>query len=649
MSYGGLSPAGNLFSGRLIEPTNIEEGMVNVKFNSNCIAILCPIKETPLKTWRLDHITSFGQCGGILTFECCCSCSDPNASRCSINIVQEKPATILNIMERAIRNNPNTSEIHYERSILGDIYHCSHECGLGRLLSAHSDPNIFRSCSASPLKGFTVPIDLHSSLNLAHAPSNTLESNDSGLPGTPQAEESLSLASSIPSPTGSNKSNPSFKQKERSPFRSPKHSSQQSSQLHYKGRSMSDSRPTPNARDALKSYASRQSDDPTLTPRYATPTVHRQVNEQSPQHHHPRLTYAMISHDASPKLVKKVDSKQSSSVDSSVTYATVKNGSSSENGDVTPQLRERKSTYNRLQPVNEDQEGAIYDVPNCDFSTPFSPQSSPAHRSRRISEPSRSPRRSVITPYRPGSDRRDRAEDYDEPPPVPKHRRPLKEVPPPVSQLHQKNGMQIDRQFPRRRLQSSSDVLESGRPMSSTPPRSRGSVDDLLQTSRNRSNSVTSVAFHHNRQLKGSSDLLAKLHEEEEKLTKVLAQSRRERNDELLEARDRLGELNRPFHFNIDDLDYDEPDPDMILETCSNLVDYRSHIYSAPSQVDKVLTKVANNSVRGYAYKITIPVANTQYDVPRRAAAAADLSYVRSDAPPKPIRCSSIENLHFVN
>ena len=51
--------------------------MLNVKFNCNCIALLCPLKEVPLKTWRLDRITSFGQSGGILTFESCATCSDP--------------------------------------------------------------------------------------------------------------------------------------------------------------------------------------------------------------------------------------------------------------------------------------------------------------------------------------------------------------------------------------------------------------------------------------------------------------------------------------------------------------------------------------------------------------------------------------------
>ena len=118
--------------------------MLNVKFNCNCIALLCPLKEVPLKTWRLDRITSFGQSGGILTFESCATCSDPDAARCSINVVQEKPSTMLNIMERAIRNNPNTGEIHYERSILGDIYHCDHDCSQPRfLVPAHSSLFIY--------------------------------------------------------------------------------------------------------------------------------------------------------------------------------------------------------------------------------------------------------------------------------------------------------------------------------------------------------------------------------------------------------------------------------------------------------------------------------------------------------------------------
>ena len=232
----------------MTEPQCIEEGTVNVKFHVNCIALVCPLTEAPIKKWRLDHITSFGQCGGILTFECCTICSEASTARCCINIVQEKPSTILNLMEKAIRNNPNTGEIHYERSILGDIYHCDHDCcQTQRLLPAFSDPNIFRSATSSPHKGITtVPVDVHADFDI---PSNTLGSNDSGLPGTPKQPDTLSINSNIPSPTQQNSRS--------SPYRSGRYQN-------HRLRSMSTTEPSqlsPYMGDALMQYARRQSDE----------------------------------------------------------------------------------------------------------------------------------------------------------------------------------------------------------------------------------------------------------------------------------------------------------------------------------------------------------------------------------------------------
>ena len=617
--------------------------MVNVKFNSNCISLLCPIKEMPLKTWRLDHITSFGQSGGILTFECCSTCSDPSASRCAINIVQEKPTTILNIMERAIRSNPNTSEIHYERSILGDIYHCGHDCTQPRLIHGVSDPSLFRSTSASPQKGFFITADVHRDI-FGIPPSCTLDSNDSGLPGTPQAEEAMSEASSIPSPTGSNKSNPSFKPRERgSPYRSPKHVCN-GHQGVFKARSMSDSRPSPQAGDALQYYARRQSDEPPHSHHYFNDEPQKTSgSEVRASPHHPRLQYAMISHEP-PKLIKREDPD-------SVPYADLKI-QQQQSGSPVP------ARYSRLRPLDENEDEQIYDEP-CDLmDSPFSP-TPPRKESGLSLRPENLRKTSVQSTgsyYAPGSDLHDRTEDFQElPPPVPPHQR--------VSAKHQPritlNGMHVEKpKSVRRRLQSSSDVLEgsSARQCNSLEGlRNRGSMDNLEQLGRNRSNSVAvGGSGFSDRQLKGSLDLLARLHEEEEKLTKVLNASKWKPNEEMLEAReryDRLGELNRPYKFTLSDLEFDDPDQDMILETTSNLADYHSHVYSAPNHVDKVLTKVASNTVRGYAYKINIPVANTQYDVPRRAANAPvpDLANVRADAPPKPIRYTSSENLHFFN
>ncbi|XP_019856724.1 PREDICTED: uncharacterized protein LOC109585181 [Amphimedon queenslandica] len=191
-----VDPAATLFSASIVEPNDLEEGMVNVQFAANYIALLCPLREISLKRWRLEHIASFGQCGGMLTFECCRRCSDPNTSRCSLNIKQEKPATILSLMEKTIRDNPNTNEIHYERSILGDIYHCSHQCNSSpRLLPAFSESNLTQlSTHSSPfasrrrhdLEVSLPPPDIDHNTSYYH---NLLENHDSGL-GTPQQEDS---------------------------------------------------------------------------------------------------------------------------------------------------------------------------------------------------------------------------------------------------------------------------------------------------------------------------------------------------------------------------------------------------------------------------------------------------------------------------
>lgn len=636
--------------------------MLNVKFNCNCIALLCPLKEVPLKTWRLDRITSFGQSGGILTFESCATCSDPDAARCSINVVQEKPSTMLNIMERAIRNNPNTGEIHYERSILGDIYHCDHDCSQPRfLVPAHSDPNLYRSASASPQKGMLVPVDIHHHLDAV--PSNTLESNsnDSGLPGTPQQPDALSISSSIPSPTGSHKSPPSFKPMEvTSPYRSPAHSGQSQAK---KVRSMSDSRPSPHAAESWRLYARRQSDESSSSssPKYASVDTQKMLmTDSQPQHHHqPQLMYAMISHEPYPKLVRKDNPI------SPVPYATVQtpNGFFSD----APQVsRERYDRLQQLQPVGEsDHDGmAIYDEPCCEpCSNPFShsPSPAPVHQSRKSSRSSsvgansspthssRSPKISVQSTssynYPPGSDVREREEDFEElPPRIPKHKRRR----PPVKELVKLNGSaQTNKLEPRVRLHSTSEILDPPRPFHASY-KQRGSMEDLRATgvgkARDRSHSVANAGIE--RHLRGSVDFLARLQEEEASLNKVLDASKKERSEELLEAQDRVCELSRRFKFSMDELEYDEPDPDTVLETCSNLADYQRHVYSAPSNIDKVLTKVANNSVHAYAYKIAIPLANTEYDVPRSKAPVPDLRKLRSDAPPKPIRFMATEQVH---
>lgn len=651
--------------------------MVNIKFNSNCIALLCPLKETPIKTWRLDHITSFGQCGGILTFESCPSCSDPGAARCSVNIVQEKPAHILNIMERAIRSNPNTREIHYERSILGDIYHCSHDCGQPRLLPAFSEPNIFGTISTTPTKGLVnVAVDLHHS-GLYMPSSNAVDSTDSGLPGTPQAEESMSISSSIPSPTSRSAHGLRQRDSAGSPYRSPSHSTH----VAHKARSMSDSKPSWQLDNFATGMGLQRGHSDESSPRHS-PVY---PPDESGRNRNSRLAYATISHDSSPKLVKKEELKATPSTplqpsSSSVTYSAIQTDES------CPQLCERRQTYNHLHPVTEDD--SIYDVPNCEpEDNPFSPPITPLPKDSRSSSNSvrssqadypvhtpsaatagstntawKVPKTSVVSTmsgiscYLPGSDLSDRNEDYEELPPVPLHRNRrghyLGRVSPTKQIGARRNGVAVSPMLPqqRARLKSSSDVLESP----SLPhihnmrlARLRGSMDNLDQLGQNgHGHSIydTDLPSYNNRQLKGSTDLLERLQREEEQLKLVLQDSKKECKEELAEVPEPSNNFNRAYKFGIDDLEYDEPDPDVILETSSNLLDYRAHVYSNPS-AERVLTKVASDTVRGYAYKIAIPVANAQYDVPRRLAPVPDLAHLRSDAPPKPIRYTSTENL----
>ena len=563
-------------------------------------------------------------------FESCATCSDSGAAKCSINIIQEKPSTILNILERAIRNNPNTREVHLERSILGDVYHCDHDCSQPRfLVPAYSDPNLFRSASVSPQKGLVVPVHIHD--HLETVPSCTLDSSDSGLPGTPQHPDTLSVSSSIPSPTGSNKSTPSLKTREKtSPHRLRSHSNQMK-----ENRSMSDTKPI-----FGEGRVRRQSEPQQFHQRVSDET--QKMSENLAQHHHPRLMYAMINHETTPKLVRKDNPT------SPVPYATVQTPNRFFS-DTAPPVKER---YNRLQPLDEPDydNQVIYDEPNCEpCDNPFSPSSWSAHESRKNSASSgvganscKSPIHSCASQsnYRPGSDVREREEDFVEiTPHLPKHRRR-----PPVKELVKLNdGVLVEKPRPlRTRLHSTSELLDSPQPKNNfhTPHKIRGSMDDLA---RRRSKSVATGS---ERQLKGSTDLLARLHEEDEMLNKVLDASKKQRNEELLEARDRVGELNRPFKFSMDELEYDEPDPDAVFETCSNLAEYQRHVYSSPSHIDKVLTKVTSDSVRGYAYKIAIPLANTQYDVPRTKAPVPDLSKVRHDAPPKPVRHKSTDQFY---
>ena len=578
----------------MTEPQCIEEGTVNVKFHINCIALMCPITEAPIKKWRLDHITSFGQCGGILTFECCSTCSDSSTARCCINIVQEKPSTILNLMEKAIRSNPNTGEIHYERSILGDIYHCDHDCcQTQRLLPAFSDPNIFRSSTASPHKGITVPVDVHTDFDI---PSNTLGSNDSGLPGTPKQADVLSINSNIPSPTQQN-----LGRERGSPYRSGRQ--QQQSHGGYKPRSMSTTEAgnhLPYSSDALMHYGRRQSDESQSTSSsnyYGDGAGQQEATRR-------RLVYAAVRANSG--------RKSGSIEDNSVTYSTVSVVSPTED---SLQERRRSQVNGRMVPLDENE--GIYDIPNCEPNEPnywdigadsaFSPPATPF----RNESNHKFSAQSTLSIYEPGSDVREREEDFEYLPPVPKHNRRGR---PPSKELVKLNSTGTIMSA-RQRLHSTGDVLDSRPAMKSSKRYGHmGSMDNLDQASRNRSQSLANPLADARL---GNVDFLNKLHEEDEMLTRVLAASKRERNDEIID------------------------ESRIYLSPNSRMAAGERRVSLSPissRNVDKFLTKKASDTVKGYAYKIQIPLSNTEYDVPRRAAPAPDLSKLRSDAPPKPLR-----------
>lgn len=540
-------------------------------------------------------------------FESCTTCSDPGAARCSMNIIQEKPTTILNLMEKAIRNNPNTGEIHYERSILGDIYHCDHDCFQSKgMLAAFSEPNLFvRSASSSPVKRGRIHVEVH---NLDRDLPDSTNSNDtdSGFPGTPKHADALSITSSIPSPVGSNKSNPSLycKQlKDEVSFHSPKLSTHQAFR---ETQSMSDSVKHHYPSNALLDFSKYQ-----------------------------RLNADRISRDRTARqliysAVTPAVSSQPNWDEDLVHYTTVHVDSC--NSEIYPLSEE----HNKVQCMEE----GIYDIPNCEpnhwevcgedlFSPPASPielhnirpASIVSGRSFSASVQSGSINRSSPQyAYSLGSDRQDREDDYDELPPVPKHQRRPRPV---VKEMVRLNQNGSNRQF-RARLHSTGDVLdESARPkklsLDITGIRQLGSMDYINQVGRNRSKSALVTP--------PSTDITEKLHKENEMLDKMLARSKNQSNDEkyYTTARPRF----KPYY------DYSEMEQE--YDSLENLDDPVQTLPTSAT-IDKLITKVAADTVRGYAYKIQIPLTNTQYDVPRRRAPTPDLTCIRNDAPPKPLR-----------
>ncbi len=552
--------------------------MVNVKFNTKCISLLCPINELPIKTWRLAQITSFGQCGGMLMFESCSICY-PGSARCSMNIIQEKPSTILNLMEKAIRNNPNTGEIHYERSILGDIYHCDHHCSSVGMLPAYSEPNLYRSASSSPVKGVRL-VNADIPFQEFSDTENELEQSDSGFPGTPKQADDFSLGSSIPSPIGSNRSNPSVVCNVIDGYQSPTPFS------YSDGRCMSECarQSSLSAGESLLEYARRQSEGDSV----------RGVPK--------RLIYSTISTNSS---------RQDSWGDDNVMHNTIQ---------VTPS----ESPIHEDRYKNHSNEEGIYDIPNCEptyweVGRKFEPSSLENSSVRRSSVASSnrsqsaalvhpmSPRKSVAhNPYTPGSDKIDQDDDFEELPPIiPKHRK----------QRH------LDKEFVkiepsgnfRPRLCSSGAVLDSPRRRKEyavdRPGMSRqmGSMDSLDQVGKARSNSTFAITST-------DRDITKHLQEQEKILDRLLADTRRQRSDG-----EGFSRRFKPYQ-----------DPDLLDDP----------LYSSPSN-NKVLTRVAADNVRGYAYKVQVPQPNkpdSQYSVPRMRAPSPDLTNLPTDAPPKPKR-----------
>ncbi len=541
------------------------------------------MKEISLKRWRLEHITSFGQCGGILTFECCPRCSDPSANRCSLNIKQEKPATILSLMEKTVRENPNTNEIHYERSILGDIYHCSHTCGSPRLFSTLSDTNLARvNYVGSPRmhrKPSAPPPELHKSefdMTLIH--SNTLDSNDSGLPGTPQLEDSPRSSSILSSPTYMSSGKPS------------------PTKLTSK-----DKLPSPPAFRA-RSNSSNESTHYRFL-RENTPGRETDADSEDSADSKGGLTYTKIIHSDRDEDILATSLPSSSMV----TYSKIKKD---ERKFSTPSAF---TNYNRLSPVIQ--------VSNSDRTAPPPPE----RRESRFRTNSGSP--PCVQPKCTSPSRGFQV--------------PSGSVPPPPQKLLKKSKTEVE----------NSSMLEMVRDCSED----RDQPVAVYTESRGRSGThfvPRDLPTHHRDRCVSVSHSEIPIPPRRLKSRNVTKSTSDELEDDHKKSFkfDSMAELKstNPF-FRLDEQEYDETDNEGAMEVMSNLLDYQRHkkrdMYCQPSVIDKVLSKVACDNVRGYAYQIAIPAADVVYDVPRREAPIPNTNNVNRDAPPKPLRqgsCSGI-------
>ncbi len=570
---------GSMFSANVVEPTSASiEGIVNVQFTSNYIALICPVKEISLKRWRLEHITSFGQCGGMLTFECCPRCSNPTANRCSLNIKQEKPATILSLMEKTVRENPNTNEIHYERSILGDIYHCSHTCGSPRLFSAVSENNLHvtrtnpvyspQMSHRKPQESVSPP-EIHSNgkseFGTALIHSNTLESNDSGLPSTPpQLEDSPRSSGILSSPSYLSSGKPSpTKLASREKFPSP---------------------------PAFRSRSRSGSTNDNHLNRENTPGRETDDSEDSDLK---GLTYTRIA-----RSDKDNDSTNivSSLPASNFMYSKI------QKDDPCRKFSTPVNSYNRLSPV----------VASRKDSAPVPPE----RRESRFRTESGSP---------PCVDSKSTS-------PLRGFSIPSGSIPPPPKKLLKKSKTEIEPETMIEALESFSD--DRHQPVAIPEPRGRSGTHfvqrELPSQTRDRCQS--------------HSEAIVPPRPPKSRAVSKSTSDELEESSEDHYHYDSLAELKstNPF-FRLDEQEYDETDNEAAMEVMSNLLDYerrkkKRDPYCQPSVVDKVLSKVACDNVRGYSYQIAIPAADVVYAVPRREAPIPNTKNVNRNAPPKPQR-----------
>ena len=442
------------------------------------------------------------------------------------------------------------------------------------MFSALSDPNLTRINIGSPRiyhrkpEGSVPPPDLHKSeFDTVLIHSNTLDSNDSGLPGTPpQLEESPRSSTILSSPSYMSSGKPS-------PTKV----------------APNDKMPSPPAYRTRSSSSTESTSTYTINNHYREGTPGRETDD-SEDSDSKGVTYSKYSH------TDREDSLVSSLPASTVNY-------------LSKDFHSRLPTsYNKLLPVVPDKKSKKDSAP-----PPPERKESRFHKSSgspplllpKNTSPSRGfhipvgsvpppPRKLLRKPIGEGESSRlemvrDSSEDRDQP----------------VASYDSESRGRSDTHFfprelppqPRDRCMSHSETVIPPQP--SKYGRSKSTSDDLDDDS--------DGGYTH---------------------------------DSLAELKSR-----KPF-FRLDEEIYDETDNEGAMEVMSNLLDYerqkKRSPYCKPAVVDKVLSKVACDNVRGYAYQIQIPAAgDVIYAVPRREAPIPNISKLNRNAPPKPLRQGS--------